>query len=107
MSLRDAQKHFKISAGTLSHHINRKHMKKTGGQLTFSDHEENTFVQYIVKVSDWGFPFGVMEIRLLIKNYLDRAGRSVRKFKNNTPSKEWVRSFITRHAASLRVCAKT
>lgn len=42
-----------------------------------------------------------MDLRLVVKGYLDREGRTVRKFKNNLPGEDWVQSFLKRHLKQL------
>lgn len=55
----------------------------------------------IITVSEWGFPLTQMDLRLVVKNYLDISGRTENKFKNNLPGIDWVRSFLMRHKDDL------
>jgi hypothetical protein len=104
-SLREAHKHFNIPIGTLSNHMHGKYNKVAGGQRVFSEEEEKIFVHHILSVSKWGFPFDIVDIQVLIKSYLERKSRTVQKFANNTPSRDWVRSFIDRQKElSQRMC---
>lgn len=104
-SMREAHRHFKIPLGTLSHHMRGKHAKLTGGQRVFSDEEERVFVQHVLSVSQWGFPFDIVDIQVLVKSYLERTNRRVQMFANNTPSRDWVRNFISRQKdLSQRMC---
>jgi len=57
--------------------------------------------KYIHSVSEWGFPFDYTDMRLLVNTYLSKSGKTVKQFKNNTPSIEWVRAFVKRHKESL------
>lgn len=45
-------------------------------------------------------------MRVLVKEFLDRRGKTVRKFKDNLPGKDFVYSFLERHKVqlSLRMC---
>jgi len=62
-------------------------------------------VKQILTVSEWGFPFDIVDIQVLAKLYPDRTNRGVDKLVNNTPSRDWVRSFIGRHNKfSQRMC---
>ena len=57
-----------------------------------------------VKVcSDWGFPFDAMDLRMLVKGYLDKKGVIVPKLKfhKNLPGREWVCSFLTTDKSEL------
>lgn len=42
-----------------------------------------------------------MDLRVVVKGYLDKQGRTVKKFKNNLPGEDWVISFLTRHKEQL------
>lgn len=46
---------------------------------------------------EWGFPLTVLDIRLIVKGFLDRSGRTEARFKNNMPGVDFVLSFIQRH----------
>jgi len=61
---------------------------------------------HIKAVSEWGFPFTTLDMRFVAKAYLDAAGRKVKCFKNNFPSKEWAQSFLKRHSDDIaqRTC---
>lgn len=47
-----------------------------------------------------------MDLRLFVKSFLDKAGRSCPYFKDNMPGEEWARSFLARHEKmlSVRMC---
>uniref|UniRef100_A0A6P7FV29 Uncharacterized protein LOC114331403 n=1 Tax=Diabrotica virgifera virgifera TaxID=50390 RepID=A0A6P7FV29_DIAVI len=38
-----------------------------------------------------------MELRQIIKSYLNRQGKNITRFKDNTPGIDWVKSFLSRH----------
>ena len=97
MTLRKASEKFKISIGTLSHKLRNKHTGPVGGIAVFSDEEEQSFIEHIVVVSGWGFPFDSGDLRYLAKMYLDKTNRNIPCFKNNLPSSDWARSFLKRH----------
>ena len=105
LSLRKASERYKIPLGTLSNKVKQKHGPKPGAPFVFSDAEEQSFVDHIVKVAEWGFPFDYMDMRLMAKHYLDKKGVIVKKFVNNTPSPEWADRFVKRHSAlRVRIC---
>jgi len=58
-------------------------------------------VNHIATVSEWGFPFSTLDMRFVAKAYLDAAGKKVKCFKNNLPSKEWAQSFLKQHHGNL------
>ena len=53
----------------------------------------------------FGFPVDLLDLRFIVKSYLDRTvksyldrtGRKVMAFSNNLPGKEWARSFLNRN----------
>ncbi|XP_046995926.1 uncharacterized protein LOC124608190 [Schistocerca americana] len=68
--------------------------KKAGGQTSLSSREEDLIVSNLVTASEWGFPLTSMDIRVIVKQYLDRLGKRVKKFNNNLPGQDWVVSFL-------------
>ena len=106
LSLRKAHKEYGIPLGTLSHKVRGKYNNPHGRPTALSEGEESSLVNHIKVVSDWGFPFDMIDLRMLVRTYLSKAGRHVRQFKNNLPSNEWVSSFLKRNkdALSTRQC---
>lgn len=47
-------------------------------------------------MSTYGFPIDKVNLRFIIKSYLDRIGRRVRIFPNNLPGLSWTESFLNR-----------
>lgn len=77
-----------------------------GGQTVFSLAEEQAFVQHLLTLADWGFPFDNSDLRYLVRLYLDKQGRKVPQFKENYPGDNWLKSFMKRHKTdlSIRMC---
>lgn len=99
ISLRKASRQYRIALGTLSYKDKgNKHLKNVGHPTVFSKREESAFVTHLLTVAKWGFPFDLMDIRVVVNNYLNRIGRNVPAFKNNIPSSKWARGFLIRHA---------
>ncbi|CAK1592462.1 unnamed protein product [Parnassius mnemosyne] len=69
-----------------------------GAPTTFSSEEEALFVDCILRLSEYGFPLTIFDLRIVIRTYLEKIGRRVTKFKNNCPGTEWVSSFLKRHS---------
>lgn len=53
---RKAAKHFNITRRTVINKLKQKHIKQVGKPIIFSRDEEESFISYIVTVSDFGFP---------------------------------------------------
>ena len=102
MHLRDAEDQYRVPKSTLQRKACGKQMKSIGGQTALSSDEEDTFVNHLIILSEWGFPFSKLDLRLVVKSYLDKSDRIIKKLKNNIPGEEWARSFLKRHSQRIR-----
>ena len=59
--------------------------------------EEERIAKLITTMSLWRCPLDLLELRMLVKTMLDKAGKTVTKFKNNLPGQDWAQSFLERH----------
>lgn len=48
-------------------------------------------------------PIESITLRLLVKEFLDRSGRIVKKFKDNLPGRDFVYGFLQRHRDELAI----
>ena len=105
-SQRDAARMFGVPRATLIDRIKNRHQRISGGQPVFSDEEECVIAKNVATLGDWGFPVDMLDLRLLVKNYLEARGRTVRKFRNNLPGPDWLKSFMQRRRAIItpRLC---
>ncbi|KAG5883718.1 hypothetical protein JTB14_005108 [Gonioctena quinquepunctata] len=101
VSLRKLQTKYGIPKDTIDRRAKTRFMLKPGGQTIFKSEEEKKMVDNIQLASIWGFPLTSVDVRYLIKTYLDNSGRQVSKFKNNLPGREFLRNFIKRHKQTL------
>jgi hypothetical protein len=101
MSYRDASLKFKIPLGTLSNKKNHKHDSTPGRPLAVTEKEESELVNHLLTVTAWGFPCTLVDLRMATKNALDKTGRRIPVFQNNSPSMDWARGFLKRHKAEL------
>jgi hypothetical protein len=106
MSQREAAQTFGIPRVTLQHKVTKKHTLSMGGQPVLTDNEEKVIAHNVATMGDWGFPVDALDLRMLVKRYLEERGRTVRKFPNNLPGKDWVQSFLHRQheIISPRMC---
>lgn len=74
MSYRDAQDKYNIPKSTLQRKINDKNMKKIGRPTELDPEEEIKLVDGLIVLADWGYPVSHLELRLLVKSYLDSIG---------------------------------
>lgn len=96
VSLKIVAEKYNIDKSVLYRHSTRT-MRKQGGQTIFSEEEEKNMIKYINVCAEWGYPLDSVDLRYLVKSYLDKQGRTVLKFKNNFPGPDFVASFLKRH----------
>ena len=82
------------------------HMKLQGGQTVLSKDTEKFMAKRVASCGTLGFPLDSTDIRYLVKEYLDKRGLVMSKFKSNMPSKDWVNSFVRRNQEIIfhRIC---
>ena len=102
MSILKASKKYHVPYGTLWNKIHGLHGLKPGGQLRLSAEAEASLVKTIQHLTQWKVPLDAIDICCLVKSYLDKQGIVDRRFKNNYPSKDWLKSFVSRHSLTFR-----
>lgn len=100
-TIRAASEAHKIPYGTLYNKYKGKFMKRPGAQTIFSESEEIAILKAAAKCGDWGYPLTSLDLRFLAKAYLDKQGRTVKKFSNNLPGVDWAYSLLKRHKESF------
>lgn len=95
-SLQSIADKYKIDKSVLYRHATRT-MKRHGGQTALSEETEKIILNYIHICNYWGYKLNSLDVRFLVKYYLDKIGRTVLKFRNNLPGPDFVRSFFKRH----------
>ncbi|KAK9728674.1 CENP-B N-terminal DNA-binding domain [Popillia japonica] len=105
-SIRQAAKKHNIAYTVLQRHLKNNDVKKQRGQTVLAEAEERSIAEKLVTCSEWGYPLDTFDLRLVIQQYLNRAGRVVSRFKDNLPGKEFAYSFFKRHSRILseRMC---
>uniref|UniRef100_A0A915HG30 Uncharacterized protein n=1 Tax=Romanomermis culicivorax TaxID=13658 RepID=A0A915HG30_ROMCU len=86
---------------TLHDKYKSNHSNKVERPTVFTQEEELAFVDVVIKVAEWGFPLSILDLKHIIKGYLDRAGRKVENFVENKPGKELCLSFLKHHENAL------
>jgi len=81
-------------------------MKSQGSQTALVKEVEQYIAERKAVCSTWGYPLDCFGVRCFVKGYLDKRGESIKCFKNNMPSKEWVNFFVKRNSTLLshRMC---
>lgn len=105
-SFRKVAEKYEIEHTVLYRHMKRGQTKKKGGQTALSEYDEKLLVSRLQICSDWGYPIDSITLRLLVKEYIDKQGRTVPKFNNNMPGPDFVHSFLERNKKELsaRMC---
>lgn len=91
LSLKAIAEKYDIDKSVLYKH-SVKTMKKQGGQTVLTNETAECMI-----CAEWGCPLDALDLRYIVKYYLDRVGRTVLKFKNNLPGPDFVASFLKRH----------
>ena len=112
LSYKLASKKHEIPVGVLHRWFQKKcngktvEVKKQGGQTVLSLQEESLLVDKLLILAEWGYPLTTLDLRLVVKDYLDKKGVDVCRFKDNMPGVEWGNSFLKRHNGELskRLC---
>lgn len=56
-----------------------------------------SFEQHLILLGEFNMPITSDDLRISVRNYLERSGRTVPIFNNNIPGRDWVYGFIRRH----------
>ncbi|XP_030750907.1 uncharacterized protein LOC115878524 [Sitophilus oryzae] len=97
---------YDIPKRTIYNRAKNKHNKLFGGQTSLSETEEREIVDVLLISAEFGSPLTSFDLRVIVKRYLDRLGRTIIKFPNNLPGKDWCLNFLSRHKNRLsqRAC---
>lgn len=103
LSIRKAAAKFNVNYSAVYRRLQRKpgYVKPHGGQPALNPNEESFIVNRVQTCVDWGYPLDAFTLRMLVKQYLDEIGKTVRRFKNNIPGRDWAYSFLRRHKKEI------
>jgi len=68
---------------------------------------EQRLAETINTLAQWKVPVDFFDVRLLVKNYLDRQRVTDRRFRDNCPGPDWLNSFMKRHKLTKRIADNT
>lgn len=89
-SVRKAAFTYQVKREALRKRCRNVEMKKPCGQPVLTENEEALLCSYVVQLAEWGFPITTFDLRLLVRSYLRRQGRTIKKFSDGcTPGVEW------------------
>ena len=101
MSYRKAEKAYGVPKNQIHRRIKNPDTKSPGGQPVLDTTLEDHIASRLVTCSDWGFPLDALDLRYLVKGYLDKRGLVEPRFKQNMPGTEWVTTFMKRQEQTL------
>lgn len=101
LSLQEASDAYKIPRRTLWNKLRKRHLEKPGAPTSLTEVEERHIVDVLLASAEYGSPLTSFELRLIVKRYLDKSGRIISKFRNNTPGPDWGLNFLDRHKERL------
>lgn len=91
-SLKKVAEKFGISRFALTAALKGK-ANKFGRPPVLNSAEERRLIECISMAGEWVFPLTSLDIRLIVKGYLDRCGQNKIRFKNNMPGIDFIEKF--------------
>lgn len=105
MSQKTAAQTYKVPRITLGRRVHEKHTKPVGHPTVLSPAEEATIASTLGVVAKWGFPLTRLDIRDVVKKYLDKQGKAVSVFKDNVPGPDFLDAFMLRNNLTIRTAS--
>lgn len=103
ISVRKAQEKYGISKSTLNRRLHKKQTGKYGRPTVISQEEEAQLAECLSLAAEWGFPLNKSDLREIIKKGLDSKGITEKRFVDNRPAKNWIKSFLERQRDVLKM----
>ncbi|CAH2109325.1 unnamed protein product [Euphydryas editha] len=88
---------YNIPVSTLKYKLKEQHSKPVGKPPVISSKEEDSITAHIISLADLGIPVSMLDVRVIVKGFLDNEKRLIKEFKNNLPGWEWGKLFLERH----------
>ena len=97
---------FGVAYSTLKDHVKCSTLKSIGTPRVLTDEVEKSLTDMIDQVASWDYPIGRTELKIIVKNILDKHQLKERRFQNNVPGDKWIRLFLNRNKLSVRIAKK-
>ena len=94
---------FSVPYASLQNKTKGSHPKNIGGQKRLSDDFEKQSVSAANTLAYWKVPLDRLDIRHLVKNYLDAGRVKDPVFTENLPGTDWLNRFMKRYQLTQRV----
>lgn len=96
-SIRNTASQSGIPRGTLQNRLHKRNNKpKRGPPTVLTEDEEKSIVKWILSNHRKGFPRRRLDLRSIVKNFMDASPRP-NPFTNNLPGEKWLKQFFKRH----------
>lgn len=105
MSKKLAAVTYQVPRTTLIRKVLGKNSGAVGRPRVLSAEEEHNISDTLGVVANWGFPLTRLDVRTVIAKYLDKQGKTIKIFKNNTPGEDFLDAFIQRNRLSIRLAS--
>ena len=102
-SIRKAAVHYGVPYATLNRKLKAPTKNIHGGQPCLTKTTEDLLVKTLSVMAEWRVPVDSLDIRFIVKSYLDKRGIVDTRFNDNLPGIDWVTSFMKRHNLTKRV----
>ncbi|KAK9745497.1 hypothetical protein QE152_g6890 [Popillia japonica] len=89
---------YKVPRTTLFRRLLGRNIGKIGHPTVLTAEEERLITETLGIVSHWGFPLTKPDIRDVVKKYLDKQGKQVRVFRDNTPGSDFTQKLFEKFA---------
>lgn len=103
LSIRQASEKYGVPRSTISDRYKGKHISNNGRPTALSNTDEQHILHGILVAAKWGYPLTGKDVRIIVKGYLDRKGKVEKRFQDNMPGRQWLKSFMTRNKQTLSV----
>ncbi|KAJ8912041.1 hypothetical protein NQ315_000534 [Exocentrus adspersus] len=101
LSVHEAAEQYNIPKLTIHRKYKGQNGKNPGGQTAFTRVNEEHIINGLLISAKWRMPFTPRDVRRLVKQFLDRKGVQMNRFKNNLPGRQWLTNFLKRNKDRL------
>lgn len=79
---------------TLKYNLKEQHSKPVGKPQVLSSEEEDFITAHMISLADLGIPVSMLDVRVIVKSFLDNEKRLIKELKNNLPGRVWGKLFL-------------
>ncbi|KAJ8910918.1 hypothetical protein NQ315_014252 [Exocentrus adspersus] len=103
MSFRQAANEFNVPKSSLYRKYRGLHNQSLGRPPALKVSQEKKITDALIYAAHCGIPFTKNDLRLFVKQFLDRSGIINPTFSNNMPGQNWINHFLLRHKENLTI----